>query len=158
MLGLWWFSHWRAKQHDCWLLGVCSDPRKVHIKWPLNSRKPLLTDKNGTAVVRIKRTHARGWMRQFLWRRHGWRRWGLQEGTGQAGGWRFLTHLRSNVNVACELGHRHRASLMDPADRFVSKGVGTITFGKGGCEEQQQDQVCPLSSTFCGLEGRKIAG
>lgn len=67
-----------------------------------------------------------------------------------AGG--FLTHLRSNVNVAWQLGHRQRASLMDPADRFVLKGVGTVTFGKGGGEEQQQDQVCPLGSTFCRLE------
>lgn len=40
---------------------------------------------------------------------------------------------------------------MGPADRFVSKGVGTVTYGKGGNEEQQ-DQVCSLNSTFCGLE------
>lgn len=42
----------------------------------------------------------------------------------------FLTHLRSNVNVAWELCHRQRASLMGSADSFVSKGVGTVTFGK----------------------------
>ena len=52
-----------------------------------------------------------------------------------AGG--FLTHLRSNVNVAWELCLRQRASLMGPADSFVSKGVGTVTFGKGDGEEQR---------------------
>lgn len=41
---------------------------------------------------------------------------------------------------------------MGPADSFVSKGVGTVTFGTGDGEGQQQDQVCPLHSTFCGLE------
>lgn len=163
MLGLWWFSHWRAKQHDYWLLGVGSGPRKVHIKWPPNSRKPLLTDKNGAGVVRIKRVHARGWMRQLLWRRHGWKRWGLQEGTGQAGAWRVPDTFKEQCECCLAAGPQTEGQPNGSCRQICLEGRGDSYIWEGwwgGAATRSglpSGQHILWTGVRC-LEGRKIAG